>query len=266
MTDVEFGKPPVLAVGNVLADGSRTTAIRDAGIALETASDGNAALAVLADRRPRILLLGEELADMSGVALLQTLAARKVSRTSVLVVSGEGALDANRVRGAYDFLVEPVADLKLVTALRNARERAVLHAAVEDLSLDMGPAGYFGLIGCSVAMRSVYRMVESVARFGAIVFITGESGTSKEVCAEAIHKAGPRASGPLVRVDCAPCLPTGWTRRSSALRAIVDMKALSARAGLRPAPTAARSLIREISALSIDLQEKFLKFLQIGKI
>ncbi|PTW61339.1 DNA-binding NtrC family response regulator [Breoghania corrubedonensis] len=265
MTNREFGNAPVLAVGEVLENDARRSALREAGIAVETAPDGATALKALEGACQRVVLVAEELDDMDGAALIRMLAERDLSHTVVLVLTARGAVDAARVRGAFDFLVEPVEALRLSTTLRNARERAILHAAVEDLSPDMGPAGYFGFIGRSVAMRSVYRMVESVARSRATVFITGESGTGKEVCAEAIHQAGPRAQEPFVFLDCAH-LP------ADRLEAEIFGHAPDAGPATTfgPGGAALRAdggtlFIRDVCALDIELQAKLLHFLQTGR-
>jgi transcriptional regulator with GAF, ATPase, and Fis domain len=60
-----------------------------------------------------------------------------------------------------------------------------------------------GLIGASLRMREVYGLIERVASASATVLIEGETGTGKEVCAEAIHASGPRAAGPFVICDLA---------------------------------------------------------------
>jgi PAS domain S-box-containing protein len=62
---------------------------------------------------------------------------------------------------------------------------------------------FFGLTGRHSAMRELYRLVAIVARSDATVMIVGESGAGKERVAEAIHRAGPRAASPFVRLPCA---------------------------------------------------------------
>jgi DNA-binding NtrC family response regulator len=61
--------------------------------------------------------------------------------------------------------------------------------------------GYGGFIGTSLAMGAVYRLIDSAAPSKATVFITGENGTGKEVCAETIHRRSPRREGPLYRAE-----------------------------------------------------------------
>ena len=58
------------------------------------------------------------------------------------------------------------------------------------------------LVGGSVAMQTVYTLIENVGQVDTSVLITGESGTGKELVAEALHAESPRCDMPLVKVDC----------------------------------------------------------------
>jgi two-component system, NtrC family, response regulator HydG len=64
------------------------------------------------------------------------------------------------------------------------------------------PGDFTTMVGQHPAMRELQRMIELVARSGSTVMILGESGSGKELVAEAIHRASPRAGGPFVRVSC----------------------------------------------------------------
>ncbi|MGZ8225792.1 MAG: sigma-54 interaction domain-containing protein [Methylococcaceae bacterium] len=59
------------------------------------------------------------------------------------------------------------------------------------------------LVGCSPAMRQVHQMIECLARTDTTALIYGETGTGKELVAEAVHTLSARASAPLIRVNCA---------------------------------------------------------------
>jgi two-component system repressor protein LuxO len=58
-------------------------------------------------------------------------------------------------------------------------------------------------IGTSAAMRALYTTIEKAASSRAAVFITGDSGTGKDVCARTIHRLSPRADKPFVAINCA---------------------------------------------------------------
>jgi PAS domain S-box-containing protein len=64
------------------------------------------------------------------------------------------------------------------------------------------PAGYRNIIGKSKAMQEVYSVINLLTDVETTVLITGDSGTGKELIAEALHYGGPRAKRPLIKVNC----------------------------------------------------------------
>src|SRR5262249_32444699 len=64
------------------------------------------------------------------------------------------------------------------------------------------PSRFPGLVGESTAIRRVMDAVDTVAATEATVLVSGETGTGKELIAEAVHRSSRRARGPLVRFDC----------------------------------------------------------------
>ena len=73
----------------------------------------------------------------------------------------------------------------------------------ESVSVDLSTRDRFGeMVGSSVAMRALFAKLERIAPTDASVLITGETGTGKELVAEAVHHHSLRASGPFVVVDC----------------------------------------------------------------
>jgi DNA-binding NtrC family response regulator len=107
------------------------------------------------------------------------------------------AFDALRA-GVDDVLVEPVSP----DALRLAVERQLARRSPEELpSPPSAPSALY--FGTSVAMREIQKRVARVAPSLATVLVRGESGTGKEKIASEIHRLGPRADRPMVRVHCA---------------------------------------------------------------
>ena len=101
--------------------------------------------------------------------------------------------------GAYDFLEKPFSADRLIVTVRNALKHMQLSEMVEAIK---ERTHFYGFIGSSLAMQSIYRTIDSASASKATVFITGESGTGKEVCAEAIHKCSPRLDKPFVPLNC----------------------------------------------------------------
>lgn len=91
--------------------------------------------------------------------------------------------------------LETFAEIQGVVAFPRRRHEA--ERAARD------PVERCGLTGHHPVMRELCRMIELVARSDATVLIHGESGTGKDLVAAAVHRMGPRAAGPFVRVSCA---------------------------------------------------------------
>jgi DNA-binding NtrC family response regulator len=120
------------------------------------------------------------------------------------MMSGHGTIDA-AVRatklGALDFLEKPLSTDRLLVMLENTFRLLRAEAEAEELRAE---AGHFDeLVGGSRAMSELREQVLRAARSHASVLVTGERGTGKELVARAIHRASPRAKGPLERLNCA---------------------------------------------------------------
>ena len=239
-----------------------------AGIDTLHVETGKAALERLRKGGVSVVLLDLQLPDMNGLEVLGTIREEQLPVTVVVVTSSgsiKTAVDAMQA-GAYDFLVKPVAEERLVTTTRNALERETLTEVVEEVRQPANTKAHHGFVGSSLPMTAVYKMIESVARSNASVFITGESGTGKEVCAEAIHKSSPRAKRPFVPLNCA-AIPKDLIEseifghvKGAFTGATSDRDGAAARAD------GGTLFLDEICELELNLQAKLLRFLQSGTI
>jgi two-component system response regulator AtoC len=107
-------------------------------------------------------------------------------------------------RGAYDFLTKPVNLEKLEILIKRALQSRNLETEVKQLHerLDV-KFSFEGIIGSSPELKRVIERVQLVAPSKASVLIEGETGTGKELIAQAIHQNSNRAKGPFVAVHCA---------------------------------------------------------------
>src|SRR5256712_2261758 len=169
--------------------------------------------------------------------------------------------------GAYDYIPKPFRPDEVVLTLRKAEERERLGRTIATLraQLDSSPASR-ALIAESRAMRQALELVGRVAGRPTTVLITGERGTGKEVIAQAIHRASPRAAGPFVGVNGA-AIPE--TLLESELFGYVKgafTGAAADRPGLFEQADGGTLLLDEIGELPLPLQAKLLRVLQESEI
>lgn len=238
------------------------------GFEVDHADTGRAALAI-ADRIDfHLILLDLGLPDLDGLELLRAwCSAEKPAEIIVITANASIAKAVQAVReGAYDYLVKPITRDRLHTTIDNALDRNRLRSTVAASKERPLSGSFCGFIGDSKVMQEVYRKIRSVAQSKASIFITGDSGTGKELCAEAIHRSSPRAAGPFVAINCG-AIPKDLMEseifghlKGSFTGAISD------RQGAARLAHGGSLFLDEICELDLGLQTKLLRFLQTGLI
>src|SRR2546426_950587 len=243
--------------------------LADAGY--DVAAEGNGAKALeRALAEPFDLVLCDvRMPDMDGLAFLRAYVSGGGSALVIMMSAygGEEAALAAMKEGAYDYIPKPFRPDEVVLTLRKAEERERLGRTIATLraQLDSSPASR-ALIAESRAMRQALELVARVAEHKTTVLITGERGTGKEVIAQAIHRASPRAAQAFVAVNCA-AIPD--TLLESELFGYVK-GAFTGAAGDRPGlfeqADGGTLLLDEIGELPLPLQAKLLRVLQESEI
>jgi two-component system, NtrC family, nitrogen regulation response regulator NtrX len=176
--------------------------------AVEEASDGDEALQKARSGRYDLALLDIKMPKRDGMEVLQALADEECP-PPVIMISGHGtietAIEATRL-GAVDFIEKPPDLNRLLVSVRGALGRAQVQTENRRLRqalADVEQTELTPIIGEHPAIGRIKGTVERVAPTEARVLITGEPGTGKELVARWIHAKSPRASGPLVEVNCA---------------------------------------------------------------
>jgi transcriptional regulator with GAF, ATPase, and Fis domain len=123
-----------------------------------------------------------------------------------------------------------------------------------------------GMIGSSPVMQQVYRLARMVARRDTTVLITGETGTGKELVAEAIHKMSPRSRHPFVVVNCAAIPEALFESELFGHARGAFTGAIQSRLGRVHMAQGGTLFLDEIGELPLSMQAKLLRFLQNGEV
>ncbi|MCK6536485.1 MAG: sigma 54-interacting transcriptional regulator [Polyangiaceae bacterium] len=134
-----------------------------------------------------------------------------------------------------------------------ARESAIAQSERESFG---------GLLGTSVAMRAAFAILEKVAQSDATVLIEGETGTGKDVAAEALHGASARRDGPLVVVDCGAALANLLESQLFGHERGAFTGADQRRVGAFEEAGGGTVFLDEIGELPLELQPKLLRVLE----
>jgi DNA-binding NtrC family response regulator len=174
------------------------------GYQVETARDGDEALAAIDAFEPAVVLLDLRMPGRDGFAVLESLRERP-DRPAVIVITAHGSIEAavKAVRmGASDFIAKPFELSHVQHVVEKALETEGLRRRVARLETEL--SGRHCLVpGDSAAMRQVVSIAERAAGSSSTVLLLGESGAGKEVIARYVHARSARADGPFVALNCA---------------------------------------------------------------
>lgn len=170
--------------------------LKQLGIEVVEAPDITAARQKLKNGAFDLCLTDMRLPDGDGLELIEFIQQHQPSLPIAMITAygnTDIAVEALK-RGAFDFVSKPIQLTRLRALVNNA---LTLNA---DRTAPQGSESQF--IGQSSVMQNLREQISRVARSQAPIFISGESGSGKELAARAIHCAGPRVNGPFIPVNC----------------------------------------------------------------
>ena len=234
------------------------------GYAVQTVTDGKAALDTLRAEAFDVALLDIVMPELDGLEVLKQVRA-DVDPPEVIIITGNGtietAISAMKL-GAYDYMAKPYRMAEIDVLVRRAwekrrlaRENVLLHSQVERA------AGAAEILTQYAPLQAVLDVVERVAPSDSPVLISGESGTGKELVAHMLHRLSER-TGPFVDVSCA-ALSEGmleselFGHERNAFPGADERKL-----GLMELAAGGTLFLDEISELSPKLQGKLLRALE----
>ena len=179
--------------------------LRKEGYEVLTANSGSEALRVLESESVDLVMTDIQMPKMDGIQLLKGIKGLDPNIPVIIMTayaSEQSAIEAVNL-GAFCYLQKHSKNDEIKMFVRNAL--ALKQARSENTQLKQEltrKTSKMKVIGQSPRMRSVFKMVDKIARTGATVLINGESGTGKEVIANSIHLKSERANGPFVAINC----------------------------------------------------------------
>ncbi|HVZ65920.1 MAG TPA: sigma-54 dependent transcriptional regulator [Lacunisphaera sp.] len=174
----------------------------------------------------------------------------------------ESAVEAMK-RGAVDFLTKPVQIERLEILIQRALKTKTLEVEVKQLQERLEEKfSVQGFVGHSAKLTEVIERVKLVAPSKATVLIEGETGTGKELIAQAIHQASPRAQAPFVPVHCAALPATLLESELFGHERGAFTGATERREGRFEAADGGTVFLDEVGEIGPEIQVKLLRFIE----
>ncbi len=230
------------------------------------AEDGKSGLQLAEEKMPDLVMLDIKLPDKKGTDLLVEFK-KNWPELPVIMITAFGVIDdavtAMR-QGAYDFITKPIDYTKLQSTIKNALETASLKKEIayykekEKEKFDLSH-----IVAESEKMHQVLEMAKKISLSEAsIILLQGESGTGKDLLAQAIHFLSRRKHGSYLAINCS-AIPENLLESELfgyEKGAFTDAK--QQKKGLVELADEGTLLLDEISTLSLHLQAKLLRFLE----
>lgn len=176
------------------------------GLEVETAENGIKGLKLLEEHSFDMVITDMKMPGMTGMEVLKRI--KEVSpQTLVILMTAygtiENAVEAMR-EGAFTYLIKPFSLESLMATIEKANQHVVLVEENRYLRQQTNPnLARYPMIAESSVMKKIIHEIEHIAKSNANVFITGETGTGKEVIAHLIHYNSLRNHKPFIKVNCA---------------------------------------------------------------
>ena len=220
----------------------------------------------MALQTPDVVLLDLMLPDGSGMQLVDEIKA--LGQAEVVLITGHASLESSvqALRmGAADYLVKPLNMKQLAGILSRVRKPSTLGADAAGMEAVLEDEGHFGQMwGRSAQMRRVYQQIVRVAGTGVTVFVTGESGSGKELVARTVHDLSRRRARQFLAVNCGAITPTLMESEIFGHEKGSFTGAERQHSGFFERAGGGTLFLDEITEMPLDLQVKLLRVLETG--
>lgn len=215
-----------------------------------------------------VVLCDVKLPDGNGVDFVKDIKARFSSLEIILLTAYGNIADGVRAmkNGAFDYITKGDDNDKIIPLLGRAMEKVQLQKRVEQLEKQVGKRYTFeGILGQSPLIANAVALSKRVAPTEATVLLLGETGTGKEVFAQAIHNGSKRAGKPFLAVNCSAFGKELLESELFGHKAGSFTGANKDKKGLMEEANLGTLFLDEIGEMHIDLQAKILRVLESGE-
>ncbi|MGR9093428.1 MAG: sigma-54-dependent transcriptional regulator [Gammaproteobacteria bacterium] len=249
-------------------------ALRRSDYACNVVESGEAAMESLRHRAPDVVVTDYKLGGkVNGMEVLKH--AKQISpETEVILITAFGseelardALSQDQGYQAYDYLIKPLDIDVLRDKVGRAAKQATAAREARMLRDQVDTAFEFsGIIGSSDAIQREIKRLKKIARSKSTVLIVGETGTGKELFAQAIHENSPRAGKPFKVLNCAAVSETLLESELFGHVKGAFTGAVADRKGLVQAAEGGTLFLDEIGDMPMTMQAKLLRTLENGEV
>ena len=232
------------------------------------AADCKSGMKQLEIQSPEVVLCDVFLPDGNGVELV-TAIKKQFPLTEVILLTAHGNIpDGVQAikNGAFDYITKGDDNNKIIPLISRAMEKAQMNKRVEQLEKQVGKKYSFNsILGNSKAIKDAILLAQKVSQTDVPVLLTGETGTGKEVFAQAIHQNSPRKSRAFVAVNCSAFSKELLESEMFGHKAGSFTGAMKDKKGLFEEANNGTIFLDEIGEMAFDLQAKLLRILESGE-
>jgi two-component system, NtrC family, response regulator len=242
-----------------------TTLLKLDGYQIFQASTGGEGVSIAEKEEPAVIITDVRLPDMSGLNLLPRLKQHN-PLAEVILLTAYGTIEDGvqaMKDGAFDYITKGDEDNKIVPVVQRALEKVRMRQQIDRLQRSVGQKYHFdSIIGASAAIQHAVDMARKVADTDAPVLLLGETGTGKEIFAQAIHLNSPRKDQPFLAINCSAFAKDLLESEMFGYKAGAFTGANKNKKGLFEEAHNGTIFLDEIGDLDISLQAKLLRALE----
>jgi two-component system NtrC family response regulator len=235
------------------------------GYDLLEAATGKEGLRHLESATVDVVICDVKLPDINGIELTKTIKTNNPA-VEIIVLTAYGTINDGVTaikNGAFDYITKGDDNEKIIPLVSKAMDKAILQRRVLELENKLNLRfGFERIIGSSAGIADAIKLAQRVAVTDTTVLLLGETGTGKEVFAEAIHQASPRNAKPFVAINCSAFSKELLESELFGHKAGAFTGAIKDKKGLFEEANGGTIFLDEIGELDHDLQAKLLRVLE----